>query len=181
MAGRRLSPEEQMLWGKVVRTVRPMPGRKISVAPDIPTGDAGRMKRLPITSAVTVSAKPPSKAARHPVDVLDTSWEKRIARGALIPDRSIDLHGHTLDSAHHHLDMALSAAIRSGARVLLVVTGKPRPASHAHGEKPRGAIRAEIGHWLAASPYADSIASIRPAHPRHGGAGAIYVILRRNK
>lgn len=181
MAGRRLSPDEQQLWGMVVRTVQPIPGRKISATPDAPSSDEGRARRVSIASPVPVSAKPSPKAVRRPVDVLDTSWEKRIARGALIPDRAIDLHGHTLGSAHHHLDMALSGAVRSGMRVLLVVTGKPRPASPAHGEKRRGAIRAEIGHWLAASPYADSIASIRPAHPRHGGTGAIYVILRRNK
>ena len=33
--------------------------------------------------------------------------------------------------------------------------------------------------WLAAGPHASRIAAIRPAHPRHGGAGAVYVILRR--
>ena len=44
-----------------------------------------------------------------------------------------------------------------------------------------GAIRGEIGHWLETSSYADRIASVRIAHRRHGGDGALYVILRRKK
>jgi DNA-nicking Smr family endonuclease len=58
--------------------------------------------------------------------------------------------------------------------VLLLVTGKPRePGSD------RGAIRAAVGDWLAASRHADHIAAVRGAHPRHGGAGALYIVLRR--
>jgi DNA-nicking Smr family endonuclease len=72
-------------------------------------------------------------------------------------------------------------AVAAGLRVLLVITGKPRASAKIPGEHGRGAIRAEIGHWLASSPHADAIASIRSAHPRHGGNGALYLILRRNK
>lgn len=43
----------------------------------------------------------------------------------------------------------------------------------------RGIIRASIADWLAASPVSSRIAAVRAAHPRHGGAGAIYVVLRR--
>ena len=43
----------------------------------------------------------------------------------------------------------------------------------------RDAIRAAVADWLAASRFADRIAAVRTAHPRHGGAGALYVVLRR--
>ncbi len=95
------------------------------------------------------------------------------------PDASLDLHGHTLASAHALLDRGLERAIGRGDRVLLLVTGKPpRPES----ERPhaRGAIRAAVADWLAASRHADRIAAVRNAHPRHGGAGALYIVLRRH-
>jgi DNA-nicking Smr family endonuclease len=93
------------------------------------------------------------------------------------PERAIDLHGHTLASAHAALDFALGQAIMDDVRVLLVVTGKaPRPE-----DRRRGLIRASIEDWLAHSPYAGRIAAIRNAHPRHGGAGALYLILRRRR
>ncbi len=117
---------------------------------------------------------------RVPAAVLDSGWERRIRSGAIIPDMSIDLHGHSLAAAHGRLDQAIAAALARDARVLLVVTGKPR-AAPASGASRRGAIRAEIGHWLDVSPHADRIASVRIAHPRHGGDGALYLILRRKK
>jgi DNA-nicking Smr family endonuclease len=111
--------------------------------------------------------------------MLDSGWEKRIRSGNIQPERSVDLHGHNLSGAYSTLDAALGNALRDGVRVLLVVTGKPRPDRIAPGA--RGAIRAEIGHWLERSPHADRIASIRVAHPRHGGEGALYIILRRGR
>ncbi len=66
-----------------------------------------------------------------------------------------------------------------GARLVLVVTGKPRPVEAADRATKRGAIRAKILDWLAAGPHADAIAAIRKSHRRHGGDGAIYIVLRR--
>ena len=114
----------------------------------------------------------------HAAATLDASWDRKLVRGAVIPDGSLDLHGHTLASAHAMLDSGLDRAIRRGDRVLLLVTGKPpRPDS----ERPhaRGAIRAAVADWLAASRFADRIAAVRGAHPRHGGQGALYIVLRR--
>lgn len=99
----------------------------------------------------------------------------------MAPEMSIDLHGHNLTTAHLQLNRALAGALAQGVRTLLVVTGKPRQRNDNSSHSQRGAIRAEIGHWLQTSPHADAIASVRVAHPRHGGDGALYVILRRKK
>lgn len=183
--GRGLSPEEETLWQALTRSVRairkePAPP---AAAPNASAPDpalmvpAPRIKgRVPPPRPI---AAPPATARREPAAILDTGWEKRIRSGRLQPERSIDLHGHTLAGAHAMLDGALATAIRDGVRVLLVVTGKPRPGRVA--PEGRGAIRAEIGHWLDRSPYADRIASVRVAHPRHGGDGALYIILRRER
>lgn len=114
----------------------------------------------------------------QPGTTLDRGWDKRLAGGVVAPDRTIDLHGHTLASAHAALDAGLEQAVRRGDRVILLVTGRPpRPES----ERPhaRGAIRAAVPDWLRLSRHAGAIAAVRGAHPRHGGAGALYVILRR--
>ena len=90
----------------------------------------------------------------------------------------LDLHGHNLAQAYDLLDRRLEMAIAADARVLLLITGKP-PGS----ERPvkRGAIRGAVGDWLAASRHARDIAAVRNAHPRHGGSGALYIILRRRR
>jgi len=64
---------------------------------------------------------------------------------------------------------------------VLVITGKPRPVHAADRAERRGAIRAKILDWLAAGQHAGDIAAIRKAHRRHGGEGALYLVLRRQR
>ena len=75
----------------------------------------------------------------------------------------------------------IEQALAQDARVLLVIAGKAREHNALMGDRPRGAIRAQLRHWLDASPLAHRIAAVRGAHPRHGGAGALYIVLRRSK
>ena len=112
---------------------------------------------------------------------LDSSWERKLARAAIAPDFTLDLHGHSLDQAHARLDMGLTQAKAMGARLVLLVTGKPRPVEAADRGSRRGAIRAKVLDWLAAGPHASDIAAIRKAHRRHGGEGALYIVLRRKR
>src|SRR3546814_9901396 len=53
---------------------------------------------------------------------------------------------------------------------------KPRPADPADRAHRRGAIRAKILDWLAASSHGPTIAAVRGAHRRHGGEGALYLV-----
>ena len=181
MAGRRLGPEEQALWARVAATVRPLLKlRRVPSALEGPPASSGAEMRLPRASAPPLASRPaPALGARNKGvgETLDGGWDRRLRQGSVAPDRSIDLHGHTLASAHAALDHALERAIADDVRLLLVVTGRaPRS-----GETRRGLIRAAIGDWLAASRHAGRIAAIRSAHPRHGGAGALYLVLRRRR
>lgn len=183
MVGRRLTPEESAIWQRVRASIRPIERRIVAEASmaDLVAGDLKPMKRLKGSVPAPLSPPAPPRARPHAsVNTLDGGWDKRLSRGAISPDRTIDLHGHSLASAHAALDHGIAAAIASGDRVILLVTGKPpRPES----ERPhaRGAIRAAIGDWLAGSRHSDRIAAVRGAHPRHGGSGALYVILRRTR
>lgn len=179
MAGRRLDPAEAALWARVVAAVTPLHGARAVVA-TAPLESHGAPRPKGAAAAVVAVPARTAKAARTPGETLDAGWDRKLARGMVTPDATIDLHGHTLAAAHSRLDQELGRAIVRGDRVLLLVTGRaPRPES----ERPhaRGAIRAAIGDWIAASRHVDRIASIRGAHPRHGGGGALYIILRRNR
>lgn len=175
MTSRTLSPDEAQLWGRVMATVRPLR----AVAP-VQVGAAPafqRKVRLDPAPPPSPAAKPVAKS-RGPGETLDGGWDKRLARGAVMPDMSIDLHGHTLASAHALLDAGIDRALKGGCRVILLVTGRP-PRPESQRPHARGAIRAAVADWLAASRHADRIAAVRGAHPRHGGQGALYIILRR--
>lgn len=172
---RRLGPDEARLWARVVESVRPLDG----VSPPSIPAEAGAPKAVPPGPGFRRRATPVAAPAKPtPGITLDGSWDRRLGRGAVSPDSTLDLHGHNLETAYDLLDRWLDDSIRSGARLLLLVTGKaPSPA----GGGRRGAIRAAIGDWLQASRHAGRIAAVRNAHPRHGGLGAIYIVLRRNR
>ncbi|HEY5723823.1 MAG TPA: Smr/MutS family protein [Allosphingosinicella sp.] len=170
---RPLNAEEARLWRKVVETVRPLRPQPESVEVE----EAAAPPPEPVRKRAAAAPPPPPAAAKGVGETLDGSWDRRLSLGLVQPDATLDLHGHGLAAAYDLLDSRLDAAISSGARVLLLITGKP-PASDRPG---RGRIRAAVGDWLGASRHAGSIAAVRGAHQRHGGAGALYIVLRRRR
>ncbi len=167
---RRLTAHERALWHRVTTTIRPLPGRARPAPPPEPPKPAAPIAATPAPAPT----RPPPRTPPPPVATatLDGSWDRRLQRGSVAPDRVIDLHGHTLDAAHQRLTDTLAMAAATGDRILLVVTGKGR------GDRP-GRIRAELAHWLEQPALRGKVAALRSAHPRHGGSGAFYVILRR--
>jgi DNA-nicking Smr family endonuclease len=172
---RRLADEEKALWERVVATVRPLrrspsPIREEPVEKTRPA--ASPKSRLPQQQEKAALGDRSSHKGG-----LDAGWDRRLARGLVRPEVAIDLHGHSLATAHDLLDRRLEEAIGAGARLVLLVTGKP-PRDDRF-PTARGAIRASIDAWLQSSRHAGHIAAVRNAHPRHGGAGALYLVLRR--
>ena len=146
-----------------------------------PSQASARLRPTPVPSPEGEGLKK-KKVAPAPAPVpgttLDGGWDRRLSRGLVSPDATVDLHGHTLDSAWGVLDDALAQSIARGDRVILLITGKP-PKPESERPHARGRIRAVVGDWLHASRHAHSIAAVRGANPRHGGTGALYIVLRR--
>lgn len=184
---RKLSPDEAALWARVAGTVAPInpPRSRLGGAAALSGSDGGsapRQRRLapPPPPPPLRGGTPPRAGEDLDRRTLDANWDRKLAGGVVQPDFTIDLHGASLDAAHSRLDHGLTLALAQGARVVLLITGRPRPSEeHAGRGDRRGAIRAKFLDWLAAGSHASRIAAIRPAHPRHGGAGAVYLILRR--
>ena len=178
---RRLDGEEKLLWNKVIASVKPLhPAPQIMELPipdvkvALPQPQKHKTEKLRVVAAKS-AAKPQVNASPNS---LDGSWDRRIGKGAIVPDVSVDLHGQGLSSAYIRLDGALEQAIAQGMRVILLVTGKARTHDRTSGDG-RGAIASVVRDWLAASRHSAAISAVRNAHPRHGGAGALYIILKR--
>jgi DNA-nicking Smr family endonuclease len=172
---RRLSAEEEALWAEVAATIRPLSREPLKPPVNAAEARPRPARRAPVRPA---PAKIEQKQPAAPSGTLDSAWDRRLRSGSVEPDRVLDLHGHSLDQAWTAIDRGLEAAIRSGERVVLLVTGHARP-----GAPPveRGKIRAAVHDWLAVSRHAPRIAAVRGAHRRHGGGGSLYIILRRNR
>jgi len=179
---RGLSAEEAAAWAKLASSVTPLEGGKRISAPEItpPVKNLTQHKvGVGIAPQPTMPAKP--RPASRPGPGLDSHWERKIKSGTLQPDFTLDLHGHNLDAAYDRLMHGIDQARAVGARIVLVIAGRHRPVAAADRGERRGAIRAKMLDWLAASRHHSAIAVIRKAHIRHGGEGALYVVLRRER
>lgn len=170
------------MWQALIATVQPLE-RKLSTPP----ADFPPKPKTHAVVALSPKRPKPAVAIVRPVTPtprqhgnLDGHWDRRLTKGGVQPDVTIDLHDHGLASAHRRLDDALALSVAAGHRALLLVTGRERGHDRASGQG-RGAIRAAVADWLAASRHARHIAAVRNAHPRHGGDGALYIILKKGR
>lgn len=117
------------------------------------------------------------KSMAQPLEPFDRNVDRALARGRRRPEATLDLHGMTLAAAERAVAGFLSEASGGGLRVVLVVTGKGLRMES--GRVFGGRIRAEFPGWLERPENRQRIAGVRAAHPRHGGGGAFYILLRR--
>lgn len=180
---RGLSAEEHAAWARLAASVTPLPGRKAPKPAKVPASEPEGDTKLvrPAPKPVMPAAKPPiaARVAPPPNPGLDSHWDRKFKSGSIQPDYTLDLHGHTLDTAYGRLMAGLDQARAMDARVVLVIAGRSRPVDPADRAERRGAIRAKLLDWLAVSHHSQAISAVRKAHIRHGGEGALYLVLKR--
>jgi DNA-nicking Smr family endonuclease len=192
---RDLHDDERALWNEVMRDVRRLCGAKAGKAkPD--KKRVGHVLReppalpapaRPSIPSVAPSAKP--KKASVPAFGIDGATAERLRRGKVEPDATLDLHGMTQARAHDRLVSFVRRAHENGFRCILVVTGKgaPRPAREAVAafvmpeRSQAGVLNVMVPRWLEEDALRSFVVGVQGAHQRHGGAGAIYVYLRRKR
>ena len=137
----------------------------------------------PIRAAL-VKAAPRKKNAAPGASGVNGATKDRMRRGLLEPDARIDLHGMTQVAAHRTLFTWLAAAHQRGYRLVLVITGKGNPKNDENASwmmSAHGVLKQMVPRWLNEPELAALIASVQPAHAKHGGGGALYVYLRKNR
>jgi DNA-nicking Smr family endonuclease len=182
---RSLSEEEHALWTGVARSITPLHPRRPSVQVPEP-GQSAELSAKPqpkadsSTPARARAAAAPEAAAKKntpPLAPLGRKLKQRVARGREAIDARFDLHGFTQAQAHAALLRFLRRAQADGARTALVVTGKgATKGGEAH---ERGVLKRQVPLWLSLPEFRPLVVGYDNAHVSHGGAGAIYVRLRR--
>lgn len=173
MPRRDLSSEDLKIWRHVTRSVAPLH----DVVRHPAEADEAPAPRPRTVLAPEIPA-PPVHRPSAPLKVgaladMDRRTAQRFKRGEMAVDGRIDLHGMTLDQAHGALTSYMRSAAARGSRCVIVVTGK--------GKDGVGRIRAEVPHWLNQQPLRGIILAVTTARVQHGGAGALYVLLKRKR
>ena len=113
---------------------------------------------------------------------VDKRVSSKMKAGKIDPEATLDLHGYRLTQAKLALRGFLFRAYESKKRLVLIITGKGKPkAEWDLNLDYRGVLRNEVPVWLEEAPLAGLILSVKKANSKHGGGGALYVYLRKNK
>jgi DNA-nicking Smr family endonuclease len=184
---RQLTEEERALWRGVARSIKPLrPSRRIVTEPsstDI-AADEKKSAERPILPERPLRSLPVVEAPRPrnpPLAPLDRRLKQRVARGSEPIDARLDLHGYTQARAHTALLAFLQRAQRDGARVALVVTGKGGGRADPLAPREHGVLKRQVPIWLALPEFRSLVLGFEAAHVGHGGEGALYVRLRRQR
>lgn len=183
-----LTAEDRKLWSHVAASVRPLdPARVVEVIADDP---AEPVPAPPARARKAVAARPeaPPQPASPPLAPLEKGLRRKLSRGMVEVDARIDLHGLTQDAAHRRLVAFLRRSQAGGLKLVVVITGKGAPKRlrgldedrwqpDAYAE--RGVLRRAVPQWLALPDMRDLVIGFEEAGIAHGGAGALYVRIRR--
>lgn len=202
---RGLSPEDRALWDRLASSVRADPERsKFTIsdaAPNADTQKASRREALKSTASTRAvqshrptppaeplirvhAARPDVQALGRGTPGLDQRTALKLAKGKTTPDARLDLHGMTMDRAHKALIQFIASEQASGARCVLVITGKGGARRRDEFEwrtGQAGVLKSMTPQWLRQPPLSTLVVGVFQAHRRHGGDGALYVYLRKNR
>jgi DNA-nicking Smr family endonuclease len=174
MSGRHPSRDDRALWRRTMRDVTPLaPGRpaRPPEETDDPRVEPARPHRLVPAPVKRAARLPPLAPGDSPG--VDRSTAEKFRRGQLAVEARLDLHGMTQEQAHRALVGFIRRGHEDGLRTVLVITGKG-----GFGDA-RGVLRDAVPRWLNESDLRPRVLSCAWARPKHGGAGALYVLLRR--
>ena len=138
--------------------------------------------RSPLVTSIIPTALDDHGAGRAPG--IDRRTALRLSRGKMELDARIDLHGMTQVQARQALVGFVMASRKRGDRCVLVITGKGSPTRVGGSENAlispqTGILRRMVPVWLYEPPVDRIVLAFSPAQPKHGGAGAFYVLLKR--
>jgi len=178
---RSLSEDEHTLWTVVTRSIKPLRRRKTVTAPpeEIAPPAMSPRKVANAAKAVPILAPLPSRTEPPPLAPLGRRMRQKIGRGSEPIDARIDLHGMTQASAHSALAHFLRRAQHDGARLVLVITGKGKAGADPHAE--RGVLKRQVPLWLESPELRALVVGFEAATIGHGGAGALYVRMRKGR
>jgi len=173
----KLSHEDRIIWARIARTVEAFPGKEIPeddwFAVETPASQLPAPPNKPAKPAQPIlGLNPPSRSKPHPIE---KPVVRKLARGRLPIDGRIDLHGLTQSEAHNLLFGFLARAHERGLRHVLVITGK----GASRGSE--GVLKRAVPVWLTKPEFRFLISGHEDAARGHGGEGALYIRLRREK
>jgi DNA-nicking Smr family endonuclease len=107
---------------------------------------------------------------------LDPRLLRRLRAGEFAYQAHLDLHGMSSEQARGAVEAFLTRTYLDGKRCVLIVHGRGR---NSKDQVP--ILKSRLVGWLARGQWRRLILAFTSARSYDGGAGALYVLLRRNR
>jgi len=107
---------------------------------------------------------------------LDRKILEKLKAGQFSVESHLDLHGYNALQARDAAYDYLRVQYQLGRRCVLLIPGRGR-----NSPGGQALIREELPLWMTRDPLRRVILAFCTALPQHGGAGAVYVLLRKRK
>ena len=105
---------------------------------------------------------------------VDYRLAQRLHRGDFAVQAQCDLHGHTVDEAKVVMQRFVTQAHTAGQRCVRVIHGRGR-----NSRDNRPVLKEQVQFWLSHGRLSRLVLAFATAPAADGGAGAVYVLLRR--
>ncbi|MGE3540178.1 MAG: Smr/MutS family protein [Candidatus Tectimicrobiota bacterium] len=105
---------------------------------------------------------------------VDMRLAARLHRGDYAVHDHLDLHGHTVEAAKIAMDRFMTSAYLSGQRCVLIIHGRGL-----NSRDNRPVLKEQVRYWLSHGRLSRMVLAFATAPINNGGAGAVYVLLRR--
>jgi len=179
------SAEDKVLWAEVTKNIEPLKGKNI-VSDFDKNPDVTRKKPDKHNASIRQAHEglPCSEIyGSYKSNDIDHRTEQRLRRGQLDIEGRLDLHGMNQNQAYDALLHFIPKSYDSGKRCVLIVTGKgyKRHGDQSLLERTDGVLKQKTPQWLNDAPLSQYVLNVQAAKPKHGGEGALYVLLRRNR
>ena len=112
---------------------------------------------------------------------LDKNILRKIKKGNLIIEESLDLHGYTLEESKEKVVKFIERNYNNKKRFLLIITGKGRRLGVSEGWRGEGKLKENVPHWLSSVYLSKYILWFDKATSDKGGDGALMVYLKKSK
>jgi DNA-nicking Smr family endonuclease len=175
---------EDELWAKAVAGVRPVdPGGGTAPPPPPPAAEgavwdpeleAVDALRALISGDAPFDISDTDEFIEGWVTGIDAGIVAKLRRGEFAVQGYLDLHGMTREEAKGAVDDFLRRARQAGKRCVLLVHGR---GTHSRDQLP--VIKDALRTWLSTHRFGRHVLAFATARPQDGGAGAVYVLLRR--
>lgn len=180
-----MTDDEEMLFQQEMAGVKPIrQERRVALKRSELSEDGARQRR----SAAAAEADPENPLSDEGIEPLD-SWYvldfkrpgvqngvfRKLKQGRYEAEARLNLHRMSVAKARRELYEFVEQASQMGLRTVLVIHGKGENSAE---KQQASIIKGFVNTWLT---QLDTVQAFHSARPRHGGTGAVYVLLRKGE